>query len=543
MNQRIGLAVALALCLGVMSIQAEAAQAEAASSGETQPKKRKLAKTKAKKSSSKTKKADSKANKGKKRKLAAADKSAGKKTSASAATAAKKDAPKAAATPTAKATPEATPAKVVSASTQAATKDIAKTESPSAKVATGADNVAKSAKGQTAATPAPKPKKEAAKSAKASPPASSASPTPAASKDATPPPSGAAKTAASTSQPPAAPASPSARPWADGVSQANQQQALRIFREGNGLLKQAVFAQAADKYREALTYWDHPAIHYNLVLALLNLDRPTEVLEHLNKAMAYGAAPLDSEKFEQALQYKMLTERQLSRLVVRCDLEGAVVSMDGQELFVAPGKYEGYVRPGPHSIVAKKEGFMNSEISPSLVAGTLSEFDMVLIAAGDMTQYRRLWPNWRPWTVFGAGLAIAAVGVGLHLKGRSDVSSFDDDIDDLKTTDVVGETDNAMLGFKYEDGAEKYLFNEHIRKRDSGLRNQKIAMVMYGVGGAAIVTGAVLLYFNRLRPYTPETSTQLNPGAPSAAADKSPEVNILPMFALEAPGMMATVRF
>jgi len=541
MNQRIGLAVALALCLGVMSIQAEAAQAEAASSGETQPKKRKLAKTKAKKSSSKTKKADSKANKGKKRKLAAADKSAGKKTSASAATAAKKDAPKAAATPTAKATPEATPAKVVSASTQAATKDIAKTESPSAKVATGADNVAKSAKGQTAATPAPKPKKEAAKSAKVSPPASSASPAPAASKDkdAMSPPSGDAKTAASTSQPPAAPASPSARPWADGVSQANQQQALRIFREGNGLLKQAVFAQAADKYREALTYWDHPAIHYNLVLALLNLDRPTEVLEHLNKAMAYGAAPLDSEKFEQALQYKMLTERQLSRLVVRCDLEGAVVSMDGQELFVAPGKYEGYVRPGPHSIVAKKEGFMNSEISPSLVAGTLSEFDMVLIAAGDMTQYRRLWPNWRPWTVFGAGLAVAAVGVGLHLKGRSDVSSFDETVAGISNR-LTGL--NANEPAKYDVPAE-YEVNDVKEKRDSGLRNQKIAMVMYGVGGAAIVTGAVLLYFNRLRPYTPETSTQVNPGAPSAAADKSPEVNILPMFAPEAPGMMATVRF
>ena len=88
-----------------------------------------------------------------------------------------------------------------------------------------------------------------------------------------------------------------------------------------------------------------------------------------------------------------------------------------------------------------------------------------------------------------------------------------------------------------------YRFQDEIKKRDSGLRNQKIAMAMYGVGGAAIVTGAVLLYFNRLRPYTPETSTQVNPGTPSAAADQSPEVNVLPMLAPEAPGMMATVRF
>ena len=537
MNQRIGLAVALALCLGVISIPAEAVQAEAVSSGETQPKKRKLAKTKAKKSSSKAKKADSKAPKGKKRKLAAADKNAGKKESTSSQAAAQKDAPKADAASTAKATPEATPAKAVSASTREASKDAAKSEVKSAKVADGAGKAKPSAKDKPAA---PKTKKESAKSAKASSSAAPASPV---SKDASSPPSSDAQASTSTAQTPAAPsATPSARPWADGVSQANQQQALRIFREGNGLLKQAVFAQAAIKYREALTYWDHPAIHYNLVLALLNLDRPTEVLEHLNKAMAYGAAPLDSEKFEQALQYKMLTERQLSRLVVRCDLEGAVISMDGQELFVAPGKYEGYVRPGPHSIVAKKEGFMNSEISPSLVAGTLSEFDMVLIAAGDMTQYRRLWPNWRPWTVFGAGLAIAAVGVGLHLKGRADVSSFDNDIMTIRNQNgkAVDGVDGAI---QYAEETKDYIFNDSRQKRDSGLRNQKIAMAMYGVGGAAIVTGAVLLYFNRLRPYTPETSTQVNPGTPSAAADKSPEVNVLPMLAPEAPGMMATVRF
>ena len=65
------------------------------------------------------------------------------------------------------------------------------------------------------------------------------------------------------------------RPWAKGVSKERQEAAWEVFREGNALLKDSLFAKAADKYREALKSWDHPAIHYNLALALVNLDQPT----------------------------------------------------------------------------------------------------------------------------------------------------------------------------------------------------------------------------------------------------------------------------
>src|SRR5687768_7442231 len=67
------------------------------------------------------------------------------------------------------------------------------------------------------------------------------------------------------------------RPWARGVSNERQQAAQVAFREGNVQLNNGLFVQAVDKYRSALTHWDHPAIHYNLALALLNLDQPIEV--------------------------------------------------------------------------------------------------------------------------------------------------------------------------------------------------------------------------------------------------------------------------
>ena len=69
------------------------------------------------------------------------------------------------------------------------------------------------------------------------------------------------------------PASTPDRPWAKGVSPEAQKAADELFRQGNDLLRESLFVQAATKYREALRRWDHPGIHYNLALALLNLDQ------------------------------------------------------------------------------------------------------------------------------------------------------------------------------------------------------------------------------------------------------------------------------
>jgi len=102
------------------------------------------------------------------------------------------------------------------------------------------------------------------------------------------------------------------RPWAKGISPEEQKAALDLFNEGNNLLRDALFPKAAEKYREALTHWEHPAIYYNLALALVNLDQPVEMYDALDKAMAFGAAPLDADKYDRAKGYKILVEKQLA---------------------------------------------------------------------------------------------------------------------------------------------------------------------------------------------------------------------------------------
>src|SRR5207248_5847104 len=84
------------------------------------------------------------------------------------------------------------------------------------------------------------------------------------------------------------------------VSPKDEQCALVSFRQGNDLLNNGLFPQSVARYRDALRCWDHPAIHYNLALALINLDQPIEVYEQLNEAVKYGSDPIGQDKFDHA---------------------------------------------------------------------------------------------------------------------------------------------------------------------------------------------------------------------------------------------------
>ena len=106
------------------------------------------------------------------------------------------------------------------------------------------------------------------------------------------------------------------KPWAAGVSDAEQQKALAIYREGNAEFEESRYAQALTKYREALKHWDHPAIRFNMAVCLINLQQPLEAFEHLEAGMKYGAAPLGPELYAQGVTYKKLLDGQLTHLKV-----------------------------------------------------------------------------------------------------------------------------------------------------------------------------------------------------------------------------------
>ncbi len=278
----------------------------------------------------------------------------------------------------------------------------------------------------------------------------------------------------------------STEPWKQGVTQKEQAAALVLFREANVALNDGLFVNAAAKYREALQHWNHPAIHYNLSLALLNLDQPIAVYEELNKALLYGAAPLEQEKYNNAKDYLLLVEKQLADIEVSCDKVGAKVSVDGKEVFTAPGKFTQKVRVGKHTFHAVKEGHNARIVAPYIGPGEKYRIELKVYTTQDVTRYRTKWANtWFPYLVVGLGAAVGIAAGGFELWAQSDYDHFNA---------AVASCNTMSAGCK----ATTQGITE---KRDNGDTKRTFGYVGYGVAGAAVVTGAILLYVNRRQAY------------------------------------------
>lgn len=294
-----------------------------------------------------------------------------------------------------------------------------------------------------------------------------------------------------------APGTPSeATPWSAGVSAADQAAAVKPFEEGNAFLKDSLFKLAAGKYREALEYWDHPGIHFNLALALFSLDQPEQVYVHLKKALAYGEGPLDADKVERAKAYITLLEQQLTPVVVSCDQPGTAVRMDGQVLFTAPGKYEAWVRSGEHTWSASKPGYELTQRTLVLKPKEPVTIKLNVYEADELTTSKRRYSGWVPAIPIIAGAAILGGGIAMNFVARDTMAQFERQLDDdcdISSTQPSCPPSNDATDLKEQ--AELF---------------QIISIAGMATGGAAIATGLVLLSFNRKSTYrlTPEELEQ-----------------------------------
>lgn len=300
--------------------------------------------------------------------------------------------------------------------------------------------------------------------------------------------------------------------WARDITPEHQRLALDSFQEGNTLLVEFAFPEAAAKYRQALEHWDHPAIHYNLALALMDFDQPTEIHRHLVAASLHGPAPLDEAKYKHALDYKAFLEKQLVWLDVTCDEPGATVTLDGRTLFESPNHFRGLIHPGLHSLVAVKPDRVFIDDKPRalrLEPGTSARVSLKLYPPSEVTRYRTRWPDWMPWTLMGSGLAVAAGGGLLQWQTQRSYNALD-----AQVTDCRGCIPSP----------------EMMALRTRGDRMQGAAMGAYALGGAGVVAGAVLLYLNRPQAYlvNPETGQET--------------VSITPMLG-DTTGLHATLRY
>ncbi|MEZ4367702.1 MAG: hypothetical protein R2939_15710 [Kofleriaceae bacterium] len=311
------------------------------------------------------------------------------------------------------------------------------------------------------------------------------------------------------------------RPWAKDVTPEQQRQALVLFTEANDLLRDALFVRAVEKYREALRYWRHPAIYYNLALALVNLDQPVEMDAALDEAMRYGEAPLDADKLDRAKGYKLLVAKQIATVEYSVDVAGAKVTFDGTEVLVGPGTWEARVRAGDHAVAASAEGYLPVQFTQKLGGGETTRLRLRLYTDAEVTRYRRRFATWLPWTVTGVGVAIAGVGALLHASALSGFDAYDAAIAECARTDPSG-------------GCSSPSPDITDRRRTAESR-QLLGISGYALGGAAIAAGVTMLVLNRPSSY------RINPGAEAVPAPAP--VAVTPVIGDGVLGLAASGRF
>lgn len=280
----------------------------------------------------------------------------------------------------------------------------------------------------------------------------------------------------------------SSRAWAVGVPEEQQIISGKLLEEANTLLKDSLFKAAIEKYREALTHWDHPGVHYNLALAFINLDEPLLVREHLLKAIAFGAAPLDEKKYEYAKNYLKLIDKQLSSIELDCNESNAIVTLDGNEVLRGPGRYSVVLMPGEHHIIVTKPGYLSRAYHPTLFPGKPEKFTLHVFTEEQLLEKHRRWSFWVPVAVTATGAALVGSGFIALAQGNSKLEKYDNSIKS-GCSNVTGCADTKLASL-----------------RRAGETYQTLATIGFIGGAAAITGGVVMLYMNTTvtRRMTPE---------------------------------------
>jgi hypothetical protein len=276
-------------------------------------------------------------------------------------------------------------------------------------------------------------------------------------------------------------------PWSEGVTDDQKAKAKVLLDAGNAKFVEHDYGAALDQYAAAVAVWDHPAIRFNMVRCLVQLGRNLEAAENLDKALQYGSAPLESSIYDEAIGYQKLLASQISVVTVECKQAGVVVTIDGKAAATCPARATQRVLAGQHQVVGTKHGLLTKTIELVATGGEPREVAIELEPPASAAKIVHRWPAWIPWTVFGGGLAVIGGGALLTALGNSEMRSFDKFVDDRCT----GRCTPAQLSdVQYlKDGAEL---------------KGALGTGFFIAGGAAVATGAVMLYLNRGRTVYPE---------------------------------------
>lgn len=284
----------------------------------------------------------------------------------------------------------------------------------------------------------------------------------------------------------------SATPWADGIPHEQQAQANEVFAQANQLFAKQAYTEALGKYEAAIARWDHPMIRFNMAVTLIRLDRYLQAADALDKALHYGAAPFTPELYQQAMDYQKLVAGRVAWIEPSCRQPGARVAIDGKPVFNCPATQRIRVLAGEHQIVAEAEGYMPLTRRVVVAGGATARVPLDLIPVDSVTLEYPV-RRWLPWSVAGAGGAIALGGLAFWISGKSQMDRFD-----------------REYAIECAASCESDLSQHRALRdqRDGALLKNGIGVTMIAIGGAAIAGGVIWAVLNRPHRVLPRLELQ-----------------------------------
>ena len=263
-------------------------------------------------------------------------------------------------------------------------------------------------------------------------------------------------------------------PWSVGVSDAKKAEANRLLERGNTHFLEKKFSEALGEYRDAVAAWDHPAIRFNIVRCLIQLDRPDEAAENLQLTLRYGAAPLEEAVYTEALAYQKLLAKQVGYLTVACRQRGVVVTLDGQQIATCPASESRRLVPGKHQLLGTGPKLLAHATEVFVTGGESQVVDVSLEPVPQNTGIRpRTYGKIALYT--GGGLLAAASGIGLWA-----LRSYRGEFPDHCTESTTGGAPLCdAIGVDRLDRAR--LFGD-------------VATIVGGVGAVAVLVGAIVVW-------------------------------------------------
>lgn len=268
------------------------------------------------------------------------------------------------------------------------------------------------------------------------------------------------------------------KPWARGVSKDRRAQAQALLERGNTEFLAKRYKEALALYEQALTVWDHPAIRFNAVRALVALDRPVAAQDNLEKALAFGADALEDSVYREALNYQRLLAGTVGSLELRCKQAGVSVRVDGAVQLACPGTKTIRTTPGKHAVTASGPELLPQTIDAVVTPSRTESLEVRLPPVRALVMRQR-WASWKPWSVSAAGVVAIGVGVVFRVKAANEASAIEATVKDRCQASCTSE-EFGLAG-----------------QRSRLDRDNAIWAVGVSVGAAALTTGIALVILNR----------------------------------------------